>query len=237
MEHYEKGKVMEVDDPDGPFLHLGVRFGEVITMKVRNGSKIRNLLQFATKKMEEDGNRSIIFTGTGMAITKTVTCVEIMKREMKNLHQINKAYFRRTEEYWEPKEEGLDRLKVNKDVPALAVLLSKDPMDGNELGYQAPGSFETRRRDEARQDKRKKNQQRQQVGRGGDGQSRSARSVNQRQDREGQGSMAQRKRQKKRGDQKDKGRTPGEKQGSGGDRTKDGGKEEKKENREDEEMR
>ncbi|XP_054767378.2 ribonuclease P protein subunit p25-like protein [Lytechinus pictus] len=218
MEHYEKGKVIEDDDPDGPFLHLGFKFDDVITMKIRSGTKIKNIIQFATKKMQEDDTRRIIFTGKGQAVTKTVTCVEILKREVKNLHQINKSYFRRIEEYWEPKEEGLDRLKVNKDVPALAVLLSKDRLDDTELGYQAPGSFEAHRIVEAKQDKRKKNQQRQQTGGGGDGESRSARSVDQRQERENQGSMARRKRQRKRRDEK---RTFNEKQGSGGDKTKE----------------
>ncbi|XP_071506878.1 uncharacterized protein [Diadema antillarum] len=162
VEHYVRGPVVEVEDLEGPFLHMGVRFGEVTTMKVRNGSKIRNLLTFATKKMKEDGSRSIIFTGVGQAVTKTVTCAEIMKRQMKNLHQINKAYFRRTEEIWEPKQDGLDKLRVNRQVPALAILLSKDPLEETEPGYQAPGSFEVKWTEDARKDKRRKNEQKKQ---------------------------------------------------------------------------
>ncbi|XP_072179769.1 uncharacterized protein [Diadema setosum] len=162
MEHYVRGPVVEVEDLEGPFLHMGVRFSEVTTMKVRNGSKIRNLLTFATKKMKEDESRSIIFTGVGQAVTKTVTCAEIMKRQMKNLHQINKAYFRKTEEIWEPKQEGLDKLRVNRQVPALAILLSKDPLEETEPGYQAPGSFEVKWTEDARKDKRRKSEQKKQ---------------------------------------------------------------------------
>ncbi|KAL4217506.1 Solute carrier 2 [Mactra antiquata] len=137
MENYSKGEVKELEDPMVFTLSTND-----INMRVAAGSKIRNLMGFAMNKIKEPGTRKICWSGSGKAITKTVTCVEIMKRRNKGLHQITKIRSKRIEEYWEPKLEGLERLKVNRDIPAISILLSKDPLNQDEPGYQAPGSFD-----------------------------------------------------------------------------------------------
>jgi ribonuclease P/MRP protein subunit RPP25 len=40
----------------------------------------------------------------------------------------------RVEEYWEPKEEGLDQLVVTREIPTIHILLSREPLDQNEPG-------------------------------------------------------------------------------------------------------
>lgn len=141
MENYKKSKTVEKPLPL-PFADLP---SDIIEMKVKDGSKVRNLMGYAIGKMESDaGVRQLLFSGTGKAIGKTITCVEIMKRRLPSLHQITKVFFRQTEEIWEPimPEVGLDPLTVKRNVPAICVLLSKDPLDSQEPGYQAPGSYE-----------------------------------------------------------------------------------------------
>ncbi|XP_060092237.1 ribonuclease P protein subunit p25-like protein [Heteronotia binoei] len=140
MENYQKSKTVEKPSPP-PFGNLPP---DIIEMKVKDGSKIRNLMGYAIGKMELDSVRQLLFSGAGKAISKTITCVEIMKRRLKSLHQVTKVFFRQTEEIWEPivPEVGLDPLTVKRNVPAICILLSKDPLDTQELGYQAPGSFE-----------------------------------------------------------------------------------------------
>nr|XP_020652120.1 ribonuclease P protein subunit p25-like protein [Pogona vitticeps]XP_020652121.1 ribonuclease P protein subunit p25-like protein [Pogona vitticeps] len=140
MENYQKSKTVEKPCPL-PFAHLP---SDIIEMKVKDGSKIRNLMGYAIGKMESEATRQVLFSGAGKAISKTITCVEIMKRRLKNLHQITRVFFRQTEEIWEPivPEAGLDPLTVKRNVPAICVLLSKDPLDPQEPGYQAPGSFD-----------------------------------------------------------------------------------------------
>ncbi|KAK3588710.1 hypothetical protein CHS0354_026029 [Potamilus streckersoni] len=138
MENYTKGEVKEV--AESPVFPLQEDTG--VEMKVNSGSKIKNLMGFAMKKIKEPNIRHISWNGTGNAITKTISCAEIMKRKIKGLHQITKIRYRRIEEYWEPKVEGLERLKVNKDIPAISILLSKDSLDSSEPGYQGPGSFD-----------------------------------------------------------------------------------------------
>ncbi|XP_061463330.1 ribonuclease P protein subunit p25-like protein isoform X2 [Rhineura floridana] len=141
MENYQKAKTVEKPSPL-PFANLS---SDIIEMKVKDGSKIRNLMGYAFGKMESEAVRQVLFSGAGKAISKTITCVEIMKRRLKSLHQITKVFFRQTEEIWEPivPEAGLDSLTVKRNVPAICVLLSKDPLDPQEPGYQAPGSFDT----------------------------------------------------------------------------------------------
>ncbi|XP_042311288.1 ribonuclease P protein subunit p25-like protein isoform X3 [Sceloporus undulatus] len=140
MENYRKSKTVEKPSPL-PFTNLP---SDIIEMKVKDGSKIRNLMGYAFGKMESDAMRQVLFSGAGKAISKTITCVEIMKRRMKSLHQITKVFFRQTEEIWDPivPEAGLDPLTVKRNIPAICVLLSKDPLDTKEPGYQAPGCFD-----------------------------------------------------------------------------------------------
>lgn len=137
MENYTKGEVKEVE-----LQPVFVLDNSGIEMRVNAGSKIRNLLGYSMKKMKEPGIKQISWNGSGNAITKTISCAEIMKRKFKDLHQITKIRNRRIEEYWEPKIEGLERLKVNRDIPAVSILLSKDPLNTEEPGYQPPGSFD-----------------------------------------------------------------------------------------------
>ncbi|XP_018426976.1 PREDICTED: ribonuclease P protein subunit p25-like protein [Nanorana parkeri] len=141
MENYQKVRVEE-KPAESPFTSLPP---DVIDMKVKDGSKIRNLMGFAIGKMESDSVRQIVFSGTGKALSKTLTCVEIMKRRVKDLHQITKIFYRQTEEIWEPivPEVGLDPLTVKRNCPSICVLLSKDALDTAEPGYQAPGSYES----------------------------------------------------------------------------------------------
>ncbi|XP_071158323.1 ribonuclease P protein subunit p25-like protein isoform X2 [Mytilus edulis] len=122
MEQYDKGEVRMVEAPSIFSLNE-----TGIEMKVNAGSKIRNLMGFAMKKMKEPTIKQMTWNGSGNAMNKAISCAEIMKRKTKGLHQISKVYYR--------------RLKVNRDIPAISILLSKEPLDSTELGYQAPGSY------------------------------------------------------------------------------------------------
>ncbi|ESP01926.1 hypothetical protein LOTGIDRAFT_225039 [Lottia gigantea] len=137
MENYDKGAVKEEPSPS-PFEDKK----DLITMKVNTGSKIRNLMGFALTKMKDETMREICWYGSGDAIAKTITCAEIVKRKMKKLQQISKLRYKKIEEYWEPKMEGLERLRMNKNIPEIFILLSKDPLDSSEPGYQPPGNLE-----------------------------------------------------------------------------------------------
>ena len=77
MENFTKGEVKELDDPY-PFC-----VDEALQMRITQGSKIRNVMGFAMKKMAEKEVRQIAWNGSGTSVTKTITCAEIMKRKLK----------------------------------------------------------------------------------------------------------------------------------------------------------
>ncbi|XP_029378340.1 ribonuclease P protein subunit p25-like protein [Echeneis naucrates] len=119
---------------------------DVLHMRVREGSKIRNLLRFVTARMDEEGRdvnrtalRQVVFTGSGRGVTKTITCVEILKRKVGGLHQLSKLYYKTVKEVWDSTQQGGPTgTAMQRTVPAICILLSKDPLDPQEPGYQPP---------------------------------------------------------------------------------------------------
>lgn len=121
---------------------------DILHMRVKEGSKIRNLLRFATARMQGEGKdsratavRQVVFTGLGRGITKTITCVEILKRKVAGLHQVSKVCYMTVKEVWENTQQEAASITVERRVPAICILLSKDPLDPQELGYQPPQTF------------------------------------------------------------------------------------------------
>ncbi|NP_001087536.1 ribonuclease P/MRP 25kDa subunit-like S homeolog isoform X1 [Xenopus laevis] len=141
MENYKKVQVVQLPLAE-PITGLAQ---DIIEMKVQEGSKMRNLLGFAIGKMEGESVRQMLFVGSGRALGKTISCVEIMKRRLQQLHQVTRICFRHTEETWEPivPDVGLDPLTVRRNCPTICVLLSKDPLDPTQPGYQPPGACDS----------------------------------------------------------------------------------------------
>ncbi|NXG78617.1 RPP25 protein, partial [Baryphthengus martii] len=138
MENFRKVRTSEEESPL-PFPDLPP---DVVEMKVKEGSKIRNLMNFAMAQMELKGSRQIVFSGCGRAVTKTITCVEIMKRKLGGLHQVTKVRYKTLLEVWENQDlrpgHPVQNLTVHKNVPSICILLSRDPLDPNQMGYQPP---------------------------------------------------------------------------------------------------
>ncbi|XP_038640092.1 ribonuclease P protein subunit p25-like protein [Scyliorhinus canicula] len=136
MENYRKIGRTEEESPL-PFADLPL---DIVEMKVKEGSKIRNLMGFAMGRMALEGTRQIVFSGSGRAVTKTITCVEIMKRRIGGLHQVTKLRYKSLQETWEHRggPEGTPNLTLLKSVPSICILLSKEPLDAGEAGYQPP---------------------------------------------------------------------------------------------------
>ncbi|XP_067144136.1 ribonuclease P protein subunit p25-like protein [Centruroides vittatus] len=138
LENYTKSEVVEIEGEIDPCFKGFI--DDIICIKVKTGSKLQNILRFALKAFKDETNQQILFTGVGHAINKTITCAEITKRKFKDIHQITKINYKKVEEIWKPKIEELDSLKVIREIPAIYILLSKQPLNAEEPGYQAPGS-------------------------------------------------------------------------------------------------
>lgn len=61
---------------------------------MKGGSKINNLLTYAFQKFPNE-HRHIVWSGSGSATAKVISCGEIMKRKVKNLYQITKICYKR----------------------------------------------------------------------------------------------------------------------------------------------
>ncbi|XP_026172954.1 ribonuclease P protein subunit p25-like protein [Mastacembelus armatus] len=88
--------------------------------------------------------KQVVFTASGKGVSKAITCAEIVKRRVKGLHQLTRLLYSTVVEVWEPLEPaaGLDSLTVNRNLPAIWILLSRDPLDCSQPGYQAPGRYD-----------------------------------------------------------------------------------------------
>jgi hypothetical protein len=53
-----------------------------------------------------------------------VTVVEIVKRRLRGLHQLNRIVQKEVVEFWDPKLPELETLKVTRLIPAIIVVLS-----------------------------------------------------------------------------------------------------------------
>jgi len=141
MEKYKKGEVKELEEklPFSEELSAGIT-----VMRIKAGTKLFNITCYADNLFKDEQNRRIIFAGMGNGCLKAVSCVEVFKRSHHyTLHQLTKVAHVRIEEYYDPLDSSLERLKVNRDIPAIYILLSKDPLDSAEPGYQPPdGSFQ-----------------------------------------------------------------------------------------------
>uniref|UniRef100_A0AAQ5XGS1 DNA/RNA-binding protein Alba-like domain-containing protein n=1 Tax=Amphiprion ocellaris TaxID=80972 RepID=A0AAQ5XGS1_AMPOC len=139
MENYSKARTVERPSVC-PFSGLPADTPQI---RVKDGSKIRNLLRFALSRMEAKP-RHLVFTASGKSVSKAITCAEIVKRRLKGLHQLTRLLYGTVDETWEPLEPdaGLDSLTVSRNLPSIWILLSREPLDGSQPGYQAPGRYD-----------------------------------------------------------------------------------------------
>jgi DNA-binding protein len=82
--------------------------------------------------------RNLNIRATGNAIVKALILIEIVKRRVGDLHQINKIDSTEITDEYEPQQEGLEKTTQKRRVTCLDCNLSKDPLDTTDIGYQEP---------------------------------------------------------------------------------------------------
>ena len=97
--------------------------------------EIRKYLGYAFRILEKTENRELVIKATGNAIVKAVILIELVKRRIGNLHQINKIYSLEIVDAYEPKIEGLERIEQKRKVTAQDTILSRDELDKADPGY------------------------------------------------------------------------------------------------------
>ncbi|XP_065084809.1 ribonuclease P protein subunit p25-like protein [Ochlerotatus camptorhynchus] len=134
MMHYKKGKNVE-EELTKEQIPIEVLPGQFLWMHVKGGSRIFNLVDYARKALESGDQRTVVWSGTGGGIGKTISCAEIMKKDFE-LHQITRVCYRKVEEYWDPQQEGLEQIVATRNIPSIHILMSLDEIDPKTPGYQ-----------------------------------------------------------------------------------------------------
>ncbi|XP_033224940.1 ribonuclease P protein subunit p25-like protein [Belonocnema kinseyi] len=132
----KKNKRIELDPPtvdskEGTIQNLPEKF---INMQVKNGSKMRKILEYAIKEFAN--HDAILWTAAGEAVTKAISCVEIFKRQHAGLHQITKLGSIQSKKSLEEKDKD-GKVKV-RYVAQINILLTRETTQKTDLGYQAP---------------------------------------------------------------------------------------------------
>ena len=88
--------------------------------------------------LTETKTPEIIISSMGDAISKAVTVAEIVKHRVKGVHQTNQISTLSIDDEYEPLEEGLDKLTVNRKLTCLKIVLSLAQPKDKTAGYQEP---------------------------------------------------------------------------------------------------
>lgn len=107
----------------------------LLLSQVKGGTKITNVVNHAKKSLDSKEHRSIVWSGSGGGIQKTISCVEILKRDYP-IHQVTKLCYRKVEEYWDPQLEALEQIVAIREIPCIHILLTLDEIDPTTVGYQ-----------------------------------------------------------------------------------------------------
>ena len=82
--------------------------------------------------------RTVYIKAIGQATSKALLAIEITKRSVPDVYQMNELSTMERDDEYEPLEEGLDAVSIKRTLTCLCVTLSLDPLDTSHYGYQEP---------------------------------------------------------------------------------------------------
>lgn len=78
MENYVKGKNVELELTRQQ-IHINGLAPDCTWIKLKAGTKLKNVVGIGQKELKEKG--SILITGSGPALSKVISCAEVIKRK------------------------------------------------------------------------------------------------------------------------------------------------------------
>lgn len=93
MENYKKGKNVE-EELSKEMIPIEILPEKFLWMHVKGGTKLTNVVEFAQNAIKSGEYRSIVWSGSGGGVAKTISCAEIMKRDFK-LHQVTRLAYQK----------------------------------------------------------------------------------------------------------------------------------------------
>merc|ERR1712151_691043 len=109
-------------------------------IRIRSSKDTKFYVGYAMYLLDRANSESVTIKATGNAIPKAVNVVEILKRRVEGLHQLNRIKHAEVEDKYEPLEEGLDTVIVKRFLSLIEITLTKNiPQEAQEeIGYQKP---------------------------------------------------------------------------------------------------
>lgn len=109
-------------------------------IRVTSKGLIKSYLGYAFRVLDTDklNNNELIVKATGNAIVKALILIELIKRRIGNLHQINDISSMEIIDEFEPTIEGLEHIQQKRRVTAMETRLLKELKnedDKNNIGY------------------------------------------------------------------------------------------------------
>lgn len=132
MEQIRLGKYRKVPREKNP-----VKEDEI---RITSSGRLPNYLVYALKVLQAEEQSSLTIKATGNAIAKAVTLAELVKRRIVGVHQVTKCGSTTITDEYEPVEQGLDKVKQNRTVSFIEIIIGKkeSDVDKNDPGYQPP---------------------------------------------------------------------------------------------------
>lgn len=94
---------------------------------------------YAFRILNKTDHKFLTIKATGNAIVKALILIELVKRRIGGLHQLNKIHSRELESEEPSKLDENEKIITKRRVTAMDTILSKEaPDDLNQPGYQVP---------------------------------------------------------------------------------------------------
>ncbi|XP_054739885.1 ribonuclease P protein subunit p25 [Anastrepha obliqua] len=143
MIHYRKGENIEQEltKEDLPFDDCLPKLPQkdFLWMHVRGGTKVHNVIDYAKNALDKGEYRTVVWSGSGGGVVKTVSCAEILKRSYP-LNQLTRMDQITIEEHWLPQMDGLEPIVARRKVPSLHILMTLDEIDESITDVQKPNT-------------------------------------------------------------------------------------------------
>jgi len=108
-------------------------------LRVAAKSNVTRCISRVIAWFNKEKEKMIHITCTGNAISKGITIAEIAKHRIFGLHQVNKITTLKTIDEYQPLEEGLDTVNIERFLCQMCITLSVDKPENTDLiGYQPP---------------------------------------------------------------------------------------------------
>lgn len=107
-------------------------------IRVMAKGQIKKYLGYALRILTKTDFKSLEIRGTGNAIVKALILIELVKRRVGDLHQVNNITSTEIVDEFRPIVEGLEKVEQRRRVTCLNCVLSKEPLDSSNIGYQEP---------------------------------------------------------------------------------------------------